>query len=164
MCYADRGKLTRLHHERTGARYIMNEMNMREYNARLIEEYRANGGKLGGQLANSQILLLTTNGAKTGQERVTPMGYRLYDDRIVVIAANAGADKHPDWYYNLLAHPDVTVELGEERFAARAIIANATERERLIVSNVVPYFPGQQEKTSREIPFVFLERVTEVSG
>jgi len=132
---------------------------MREYNARLIEEYHANGGKLSGQLANSQILLLTTNGAKTGQERITPMGYRLDGERIVVIAADAGADKHPDWYYNLLAHPDVTVEMGEERFPARAIIADATERDRLIASNVVPYFPAQQEKTSREIPFVFLERL-----
>jgi deazaflavin-dependent oxidoreductase (nitroreductase family) len=142
----------------------MSEMNMREYNARLIEEYRANGGKLSGQLANSQILLLTTTGAKSGQERVTPMGYRLDGDRIVVIAADAGSDKHPDWFYNLLAHPDVTVEMGEEHFPARAIIASAAERERLIASNVVPYFPAQQEKTSREIPFLFLERVTEVSG
>src|SRR5262245_3516086 len=99
----------------------MSEMNMREYNARLIEEYRANGGNLSGQLANSQILLLTTTGAKTGQERITPMGYRLDVGRIVVIAADAGADKHPDWYYNLLAHPDVTVEIGNERFPARAI-------------------------------------------
>ena len=140
----------------------MSEMNMREYNARLIEEYRANGGKLSGQLANSQLLLLTTTGAKTGQERVTPMGYRLDGDRIVVIAADAGADKHPDWYYNLLAHPEVTVELGAERFPARAIMANAAERERLIQANVVPYFPAQQDKTSREIPFVFLDRIMAV--
>ncbi|HEY7094729.1 MAG TPA: nitroreductase family deazaflavin-dependent oxidoreductase [Ktedonobacterales bacterium] len=138
----------------------MSEMNMREYNARLIEEYRANGGKLSGQLANSQIILLTTTGAKTSQERVTPMGYRLDGDRIVVIAADAGADKHPDWYYNLLAHPEVIVELGTERFPARAVVASAAERERLIAANVVPYFPAQQEKTSREIPFVFLERLT----
>jgi deazaflavin-dependent oxidoreductase (nitroreductase family) len=105
----------------------MSEMNMREYNARLIEEYRANGG-------------------------------------IVVIAADAGADKHPDWYYNLLAHPEVVVELGVERFPARAVIASAAERKRLIAANVVPYFPAQQEKTSREIPFVFLDRVPETGG
>jgi deazaflavin-dependent oxidoreductase (nitroreductase family) len=142
----------------------MSGMNMREYNARLIEEYRDNGGQLSGQLANSQILLLTTTGAKTGQERVTPMGYRLDGDRIVVIAADAGADKHPDWYYNLLAHPDVTVEVGVERFPARAVIADAAERERLIAANVVPYFPAQQDKTSREIPFVFLDRATEGRG
>jgi deazaflavin-dependent oxidoreductase (nitroreductase family) len=139
----------------------MSEMNMREYNERLIAEYRANGGKLSGQLANSQILLLTTTGAKSGQERVTPMGYRLDGERIVVIAANAGADGHPHWYLNLLAHPDVTVELGDERFPARAIVADATERERLIAANVVPYFPAQQDKTSREIPFVFLDRTSE---
>jgi deazaflavin-dependent oxidoreductase (nitroreductase family) len=142
----------------------MSEMNMREYNARLIEEYRANGGQLSGQLANSQILLLTTTGAKTGQERITPMGYRLDGEHIVVIAADAGADKHPDWYYNLVAHPDVVVELGVECFPARAVIANATERERLIAANVVPYFAAQQEKTNREIPFVFLDRTTEAGG
>jgi deazaflavin-dependent oxidoreductase (nitroreductase family) len=142
----------------------MSEMNMREYNRRLIAEYRENGGKLSGQLANSQILLLITTGAQSGQERVTPMGYRLDGDRIVVIAANAGAHKHPDWYHNLLAHPAVTVEIGAERFAARAITANASERERLIEANVVPYFPAQQEKTSREIPFVFLDRATEADS
>jgi deazaflavin-dependent oxidoreductase (nitroreductase family) len=142
----------------------MSEMNMREYNAQLVEEYRANGGKLSGKLASSQILLLTTTGRKSGQERVTPMGYRLDGDRIVVIAANAGAHKHPDWYYNLLAHPDVTVELDEERFPGRAVIANTSERERLIAANVVPYFPAQQEKTSREIPFVFLDRAAEADG
>jgi deazaflavin-dependent oxidoreductase (nitroreductase family) len=140
--------------------YIMSEMNMREYNARLIEEYRANGGKLSGQLASSQILLLTTTGAKSGQERVTPMGYRLDGERIVVIAANAGADKPPDWYINLVAHPEVTVELGAERFPAHAAIADDSQRERLIAANVVPYFPAQQEKTIREIPFVFLDRAT----
>jgi deazaflavin-dependent oxidoreductase (nitroreductase family) len=140
----------------------MSEMDMREYNAQLIEEYRANDGKLSGRLADSQILLLTTTGARTDQERVTPMGYRLDGDRVVVIAANSGAHKHPDWYYNLLAHPDVTVEVGAERFPARAVTADAAERERLIAANVVPYFPAQQEKTSREIPFVFLERVGEV--
>jgi deazaflavin-dependent oxidoreductase (nitroreductase family) len=142
----------------------MSEMNMREYNAQLIEEYRANGGKLSGQLANSQLLLLTTTGAKTGQERITPMGYRFDGDRIVVIAANAGAHQHPDWYYNLLAHPEVTVEVGGERFAAHAVIADTAERDRLIQANVVPYFPAQQEKTSREIPFVFLERATKSGG
>jgi deazaflavin-dependent oxidoreductase (nitroreductase family) len=140
----------------------MNEMH--DYNARLIAEYRANGGKLSGQLANSQILLLTTTGAKTGQARVTPMGYRLDGSRIVVIAANAGAHKHPDWYHNLVAHPDVTVEMEAERFPARAVIADAAERERLIAANVVPYFAAQQEKTSREIPFVFLERATEAGS
>ena len=139
----------------------MSEMDMREYNARLIEEYRANGGRLSGQLASSQILLLITTGAKSGQERVTPMGYRLDGERIVVIAANAGAHTHPDWYHNLVAYPEVTVELGAERFPARAIVAGAAERERLIAANVVPYFPAQQEKTSREIPFVFLERTQE---
>jgi len=138
--------------------YIMGNINMREYNERLIAEYRANGGKLSGQLANSHILLLTTTGAKSGLERTTPIGYGVDGDRIVVIAANAGAPAHPDWYYNLLANPLVTVEVGGERFPARATITDGAERDRLIQANVVPYFPAQQEKTSREIPFVILER------
>jgi deazaflavin-dependent oxidoreductase (nitroreductase family) len=97
----------------------MSEMNMREYNARVIEEYRASGGPLSGQLANSQVLLLTTTGAKSGQERVTPMGYRLDGERIVVIAANAGAHQHPDWYYNLRAHPVVVVDARRLRWTHR---------------------------------------------
>ena len=138
----------------------MSSMNMREYNARLIEEYRANGGQLSGQLANSQILLLTTTGAKSGQERVTPMGYRLDGDRIVVIAADAGADKHPDWYYNLLAHPQVEVEFGDERYAATATPVTGEARDRLFAEQVrrMPGFGDYQRQTDRVIPVIELRR------
>ncbi len=136
-------------------------MDMHEYNRALIAEFRAHGGVLSGQLANSHILLLTTTGAKTGLERVTPMGYGRDGERLVVVAANAGAAVHPDWYRNLVAHPEVTVEVGSERFAARARTAEGAERADLLArqDELVPYLPAQQAKTTREIPIVVIERV-----
>jgi deazaflavin-dependent oxidoreductase (nitroreductase family) len=130
---------------------------MRAFNETLIEEFRANGGKLSGRLANSSLLLLTTIGARTGQPRVTPMGYVGDGERYAVIAADAGADRHPSWYHNLLAHPRVVVEVGSERFEATARTAEGDERERLIA--MIPYFAAQQVKTERVIPVVVLERV-----
>jgi deazaflavin-dependent oxidoreductase (nitroreductase family) len=130
---------------------------MREFNQHLITEYRANGGKLSGQLANSHLLLLTTRGAKSGQPRTIPLGYVQDGDRLIVIAANAGAPAHPDWYHNLLAHPEVTIELGGEQFQAHASTAEGAERERLAA--LVPYYPAQQQKTSRQIPVVVLTRM-----
>jgi deazaflavin-dependent oxidoreductase (nitroreductase family) len=130
---------------------------MRAFNETLIAEFRANGGKLSGRLANSSLLLLTTIGVRTGQPRVTPMGYVRDAERYVVIAANAGAHKHPDWYHNLLAQPRVVVEVGNERFEAMGRTAEDDERERLVA--MVPYFAAQQEKTERMIPVVVLERV-----
>jgi deazaflavin-dependent oxidoreductase (nitroreductase family) len=136
-------------------------INMREFNQNLIAEFRANGGKLSGRLANSHILLLTTTGARSGQPRIVPLGYGQDGGRLVVVAANAGAPAHPDWYYNLVAHPDVTVELGSERFAAHATVAQGAERADLLnrQASIVPWLPAQQEKTSREIPIVVLWRL-----
>jgi deazaflavin-dependent oxidoreductase (nitroreductase family) len=130
---------------------------MRAFNETLIAEFRANGGKLSGRLANSSLLLLSTIGARTGQPRVTPMGYVRDGERYTVIAADAGAHTHPDWYYNLLAHPRVVVEVGGERFEATARTAEGDERERLVAR--IPYFAAQQVKTQRVIPVVVLERV-----
>lgn len=136
-------------------------MNMREYNQALISEFRASGGKLSGRLAQSHILLLTTTGAKSGLPRTVPLGYGKDGDRLVVVAANAGAPAHPDWYHNLLANPDVTVELGSERFRASASVVEAAERDRLVAkqAEIVPWLAAQQEKTSRQIPIVMLERI-----
>jgi deazaflavin-dependent oxidoreductase (nitroreductase family) len=133
---------------------------MREFNRTLIEEYRATGGKLSGRLANSKLLLLTTTGAKSGLARTTPLGYGMDGDRIVVVAANAGAPAHPDWYDNLRAHPLVTIELGAERFQARADVAEGAERMRLVAhqAEIVPWLAAQQQKTSREIPIVIFAR------
>lgn len=138
---------------------------MGEFNRNLIAEFRANGGKLSGRLANSHILLLTTTGARTGQQRTVPLGYGEDGGRLIVVAANAGAPAHPDWYHNLTAHPDVSVELGAERFPARARTAEGSERDDLIArqAEIVPWLPAQQEKTSREIPIVILERTDTAS-
>ncbi|MEO7002647.1 MAG: nitroreductase family deazaflavin-dependent oxidoreductase [Ktedonobacterales bacterium] len=130
---------------------------MRAYNRALIEEFRANDGKLGGQRANSSLLLLTTTGARSGQPRTIPLGYVKDGDRLIVLAANAGAPAHPDWYHNLRANPLVTVELGAERFQAHASDAQGAERERLAA--LIPWFAAQQAKTSRIIPVVMLDRL-----
>jgi deazaflavin-dependent oxidoreductase (nitroreductase family) len=129
-------------------------------NQRMIAEFRANGGKLGGRLANSRLLLLTTTGARSGRPRTVPLGYTVAGDRLVVIAANAGAPKHPDWFHNLVANPQVTVEVGAEQFRARASVPVGAERERLLEQQLpqMPYFADQQRKTTRQIPLVVLER------
>jgi deazaflavin-dependent oxidoreductase (nitroreductase family) len=130
---------------------------MRTFNKNLIAEFRSSGGKLSGRMANSSLLLLTTTGVKSGQSRVTPLGYVRDGERYAVIAANAGADRVPDWYHNLLAHPQVGVEVRAERFEATARVASGEERERLIAT--IHYFAAQQEKTQRAIPVVVLERM-----
>src|ERR671936_2389495 len=108
-----------------------------DFNQRIIAEYRANGGKVGGGFANTPLLLLNTIRAKSGQPRTNPLAYITDGDRIVVIASKGGAHTHPDWYYNVLAHPLVTVELGRERFQARGtVVAEGPERDRLYAKMV----------------------------
>src|SRR6478736_2877057 len=93
---------------------------MSNWNQPVIDEFRANNGKVGGYFEGRNILLLHTVGAKTGEERVSPVAYVTDGDRLVVIASKGGADSNPDWYYNLLANPTATVEVGNEKFQARA--------------------------------------------
>jgi deazaflavin-dependent oxidoreductase (nitroreductase family) len=132
-----------------------------EFNRKVIDEFRANGGKVGGMLANSPMLLLTTTGAKTGQSRTTPLVYSKDGDRIVVIASMAGAPNNPDWYHNLRAHPTATVELGSEKFRVKATVTAGQERERLFKRQAeqLPIFNDYQKKTTRQIPVFVLERV-----
>jgi deazaflavin-dependent oxidoreductase (nitroreductase family) len=132
-----------------------------DFNAQIIEEFRANGGVVGGNFEGAPLLLLTTTGAKSGQPRVNPMMYRPEDERMFVFASKAGAPTNPDWYYNLKAHPDVTVEVGAERFAARANIITGPERDRIYADHAAQYpgFAEYQEKTNRVIPVVELERL-----
>src|SRR4249919_3980283 len=108
---------------------IMADQN--DYNRQLIEDFRANRGKSGGPFAGRPLLLLSTTGAKSGQRRTTPMMYIPDGDRLLVIASNVGAPAHPDWYRNLVAHPDVTVEVGTETFDATAVVTQGAERDRL---------------------------------
>lgn len=129
---------------------------MKAFNRKVIEEFRANQGKLSGPMAKSSVILLTTTGRKTGEQRTVVVGHGKDGDRYVVIASNNGAPEHPLWYQNLLANPKATVEVGPEKFEARARTARPDEREQLVP--VVPYIKSQQELTSREIPIVVLER------
>ena len=131
------------------------------FNQTVITEFRGNGGKVGGPFANMSLLLLTTIGAKSGQPRIAPLAYTTDGDHFIIIASKAGAPTNPDWYYNLLANPSVTVEIGQERFQARAAIAEGQERERLYaqMGAQLPQFLEYQQKTSRQIPIVVLERI-----
>src|SRR5258708_8137745 len=105
--------------------------NRNDYNRQVIEEFRANEGKVGGIWEGTPLLLLTTTGAKSGERRITPMGYIPDGDRLIVIASVGGAPTHPDWYHNLVAHPEVTVEVGTETFDAIAVVTEDSERDRL---------------------------------
>lgn len=128
------------------------------YNRKLIAEFRASGGPPEGR----QLLLLTTTGARTGERRTTPMMYIPDGDRLLVVASNAGAPRHPDWYHNLVAHPDVVVEHGSETFPATASPATGAEHDRLFadISARYPFFADHQAKVTRTIPVVVLTRKT----
>ena len=102
-----------------------------DWNTKVIQEFRANGGQVGGQFEGAPMLLLHTTGAKSGLERVNPMMYLKNDGHTYVFASKGGADRHPDWYRNLLAHPEVTVELGTETFTATARSLPEDERARV---------------------------------
>jgi deazaflavin-dependent oxidoreductase (nitroreductase family) len=132
-----------------------------EFNRKLIEEYRANGGKVSGMFAGAPLLLLTTTGARSGQPRVAPLAYTTDNDRMVVIASKGGAPTHPDWFYNVRSNPDVTVELGAEAFPARATILQGAERQRLFdqMAAQMPNFAEYQRNTTRQLPVIVLERV-----
>jgi deazaflavin-dependent oxidoreductase (nitroreductase family) len=132
-----------------------------DWNRSVIEEFRANRGQLGGAFAGGPMLLLTTTGARTGQKRVNPMMYLAEGDRLYVFASKGGAPANPDWYHNLVAHPQVTVELGDETFEATATPVTGTERDRIYAeqSRRYPMFAEYQQKTKRTIPVVELERV-----
>jgi deazaflavin-dependent oxidoreductase (nitroreductase family) len=127
---------------------------------RVVAEFRARGGEVGGYHASMQLLLLTTIGARTGQRRAVPLTYLPDRGRYVVTAGNAGSDRHPAWYYNLAANPGVTVEAGNETFEAVAVIAQETERAALYERFAVAYpqLVGYQEQTTRQIPIVIITR------
>lgn len=131
------------------------------FNQQVVAEFRANGGKVGGQFANVPLLLLTTTGARSGQPRTIPLGYPPGEERIIVIASHLGAPSHPDWYHNLVAHPEATVELGSERFPVRAVVIEGEERERLWnrLAGQMSFLAEHQKKTTRQIPLVALERI-----
>ncbi|MCB0166594.1 MAG: nitroreductase family deazaflavin-dependent oxidoreductase [Anaerolineae bacterium] len=134
--------------------------NVNDWNKAIIEEFRANDGKVGGQFANTTLLLLHTTGAKSGLPRLNPVAYIADDDRLVIIASKGGAPTNPDWYYNLVAHPQVEVEVGTERFPVRATVAEEPERTQLFekMATLYPGFYDYERKTTRVMPVVVLTR------
>jgi deazaflavin-dependent oxidoreductase (nitroreductase family) len=136
----------------------MSERN--DQNRKITEEFRANGGRVGGVFAGIPLLLLTTTGAKSGKRRINPLGYTTDGDHLVIIASKGGAPSNPDWYYNVVAHPQVTVEVGTETFEAIATVVTGEERDRLYANQaaLMPDFAEYQKKTTRKIPVIVLER------
>jgi deazaflavin-dependent oxidoreductase (nitroreductase family) len=131
-----------------------------DFNLQIIDEFRANGGETFGMFKGRPLLLLTTTGAKSGAQRTTPLVYTRDGDRHVIIASKGGAPTHPAWFLNLRKNPDVTIEVGTEKFDATASIADGAEHDRLYAQHaeMMPQFNEYQQKTSRRIPVVVLER------
>ena len=130
------------------------------FNRDVIVEFRANSGHIPGR--KYPLILLTTTGAKSGLPRTTPLNYSIDGDRIIVIASKAAAPTHPDWYHNLVAHPEAIIELGAERFPVRAQVAEGQERERLFNAQaaLMPFFAEYQQQTARRIPVIIFERMS----
>lgn len=133
---------------------------MSDWNAKIIAEFRQNEGRVGGQFEGAPLLLLTTTGRRSGEPRINPMMYLADGDRLLVFASKGGAPTHPDWYHNLLAAPQVTVEVGTETFPAHAVDLQGQERDRLYAEQArrYPGFAEYQRQTSRVIPVVALIR------
>ena len=132
-----------------------------DWNQQIIEEFRANGGRVGGRFEGRPMLLLHHRGAKTGIERVNPLAYQaLPDGSVAVFGSRGGSPRNPDWYHNVRAKPDVTVEIGTETFRARARVAEDDERDRIWEKQKidVPGFAEYERQTDRQIPVVILER------
>jgi deazaflavin-dependent oxidoreductase (nitroreductase family) len=130
------------------------------FNAALIEEFRANNGKVGGRFEGRPVVLLTTTGAKSGRRLTIPLVYLQVGDRMLIFASKAGSPTNPDWYHNLVANPTVTVEVGAETYEATTKVITGEERDRLYAKQVeaMPMFGEYQEKTERVIPVIELVR------
>jgi deazaflavin-dependent oxidoreductase (nitroreductase family) len=129
-----------------------------DFNARIIDEFRANAGHVGGMFEGSTLLLLHHTGAKSGTVRVTPLGYLRDGDRYAIFASKAGAPTNPAWYHNLKAHPDTEIEVGVDTVPVHASEATGEERERLFSAQAqrVPQFAEYQRNTERLIPVIVL--------
>jgi deazaflavin-dependent oxidoreductase (nitroreductase family) len=130
---------------------------MKAFNAKLIEEFRAKRGELSGQMAGRQLMLLTTKGRRSGQERTVVIGYRPFHGEYAVIASNNGAPKPPSWFLNLEKNPTAMAEVGPDKFEVRARVASSDERDE--AAKVIDYLEPQQAKAQREIPVLVLEKV-----
>ena len=133
---------------------------MSDYNTQIIEEFRANAGKVGGSWEGRDLLLVTTTGRKSGKQYTTPIVYTRDGDRLLVYASQGGAPTHPDWYLNLEADPHVVVEVGDELYDATATPLEGAERDREFAAQAerIPAFAEYAAKTTRMIPVVELRR------
>ena len=132
---------------------------MSDWNAAIIDEFRARGGKVGGQFEGAPLLILHTTGAKSGQERVTPLVYQPVGDALAIFGSKGGAPTNPDWYHNVVANPKVTVEVGTETLERTARVAEGDERERIwsAQKQLMPGFAEYEANTTRQIPVVILD-------
>jgi len=130
----------------------------RRFNDAFIEEFRRSGGKMPGELGEVDLLLLTATGAKSGEPRTVPLGFHRIDGRLCVIASMGGADKNPPWFFNVIANPEVTVEVGTDVFRATAVVTEGEDRDRLFADVVsrMPVFGEYEERTDRVIPVIEL--------
>jgi deazaflavin-dependent oxidoreductase (nitroreductase family) len=130
-----------------------------DFNTKIIEEFRANGGKVGGPFKGAPVLLLHTTGARSGADRVHPMMYRKVGENYAVFASKAGAPTNPAWYHNLVAHPQVRAEIGTETLSLTARVADDAEREPIWIAQKTEYpgFADYETRTTRQIPVVILE-------
>jgi deazaflavin-dependent oxidoreductase (nitroreductase family) len=131
-----------------------------DWNDKIIAEFRANDGQVGGNFEGFPLLLLHSTGAKSGAERVNPVAFQALADGWAVFASKAGADTNPDWYHNLLAHPDATIEVGTETVPVRARVLAGAERSEVWEEQKrrAPGFAEYEQGTSREIPVIELTR------
>jgi deazaflavin-dependent oxidoreductase (nitroreductase family) len=134
----------------------MSDMN--DFNTQVIAEFRANEGQVGGNFEGAPLLLLHSTGAKSGQERINPMMYLDDGGRYIVFASKAGAPTNPDWYYNVVANPDATVEVGTDTIAVTATETTGNERDTLFAqqAELYPTFNEYAAKTDRTIPVIAL--------
>jgi deazaflavin-dependent oxidoreductase (nitroreductase family) len=132
-----------------------------DFNRNLIEDIRAHGKATSGPFVGRDVLILTTKGARSKEERTTPLVYTREGDDYVIVASKGGAPTHPHWYHNLRAHPEVTVEVGHEKFKARARVEDGEHYERLYTqhADINPGFHEYRTKTTRKIPVVVLKKI-----
>ena len=132
-----------------------------DFNRNLINDLRTNGKPTSGPFLGRNVLILTTKGAKSGEVRENPLVYTRDGDHYVIVGSKGGAPTHPAWYHNLVKHPDVTIEVGKEKFKVRARVAQGDEHERLYTqhADINPTFHDYRKRTTRKIPVVVLERI-----
>ncbi len=135
-------------------------MDFNEWNKGIMAEFRANGGKVGGQFEGAPMVIIHTTGAKTGAKRENPLMYLQDGDDVVIFASKAGAPDNPDWYHNLVKNPEVGVELGDETYTAEAVVADPEDRARLYAEMAGRFqnFAEYEKATTRTIPVVRLKR------